>query len=173
MNFDLNKTLEILQNTPKTLSLLLSGLSDDWIYANEGENTWSPYDVIGHLIHGEKTDWIPRLNIILFEDDKNFIPFDRFAQFENSKDKTLKSLLTEFEIIRKENIAYLQKLNLKETDWQKEGIHPEFGPVTVQQLLATWATHDLGHIAQICRVMAKHYKEDVGPWSAYISILNK
>lgn len=173
MNFDLNKTIEVLQNTPKTLAHLLGGISEDWIYANEGENTWSPYDVIGHLIHGEKTDWIPRLNIILFEDDKNFIPFDRFAQFENSKDKTLKSLLTEFEIIRKENIAYLQKLNLKETDWQKEGIHPEFGPVTVQQLLATWATHDLGHIAQICRVMAKQYKEDVGPWSAYISILNK
>lgn len=173
MNFDLNKTIEVLQNTPKTLAHLLGGISDDWIYANEGENTWSPYDVIGHLIHGEKTDWIPRLNIILFEDDKNFIPFDRFAQFENSKDKSLKSLLTEFEIIRKENIAYLQKLNLKETDWQKEGNHPEFGPVTVQQLLATWATHDLGHIAQICRVMAKHYKEDVGPWSAYISILNK
>lgn len=172
-NFSLEKSLQVLKDTPSILYNLLGDLSDDWIHSNEGEETWSPFDVVGHLIHGERTDWIPRLNIILFEDDKHFIPFDRFAQFENSKDKTLYELLLEFAVVRKENLEYLSSLNLSETDWDKEGIHPEFGPVTLRQLLATWVTHDLGHIAQISRVMAKHYTEDVGPWKAYISILNK
>lgn len=173
MNFDLNQTIEVLSNTPETLNNLLTGISEEMTHTNEGENTWSAYDVMGHLIHGEKTDWIPRLKIILFEDDKLFTPFDRFAQFEDSREKSLDQLLSEFQLKRKENLEYLKSIELKESDWKKEGIHPEFGPVTLQQLLSTWATHDLGHIAQICRVMAKHYKEDVGPWSAYISILNK
>lgn len=172
IQYTLDNTLEILQQTPETLHSLLGNLSEDWVYANEGENTWSPFDVVGHLIHGEKTDWIPRLKIILFEENKSFAPFDRFAQFENSKGKTLKQLLTEFAMLRKENLDYLTSLQFSELDWEKEGIHPEFGSVTLEQLLATWVTHDLGHIAQISRVLAKQYKEAVGPWKAYISILN-
>lgn len=141
--FDLSHSLGILKQTPDTLLSLLENLSDEWILSNEGENTWSPFDVVGHLIHGEKTDWIPRLKIILFEDNKTFTPFDRFAQFENSKGKTLSRLLSEFKTLRKENLEYLISLNLSDADWEKEGVHPEFGPVTVQQLLATWVTHDL------------------------------
>jgi uncharacterized damage-inducible protein DinB len=172
-NFSLEKTFEILHQTPETLISLLRNLSSDWIHASEGNNTWSPFDVVGHLIHGEKTDWIPRLKIILFNDDKTFLPFDRFAQFEHSKGKTIDQLLLEFKTLRKENLKYLTSLGLSDSDFCKEGIHPEFGTVTIKQLLATWATHDLGHIAQISRVLAKHYKKEVGPWTAYISILNQ
>ncbi len=170
--FNLDTAIKVLGNTPDTLYALFRSLPNDLIHANEGEATWSPFDVVGHLIHGERTDWIPRLKIILFEDDKHFAPFDRFAQFENSKDQTLLHLLFEFKVLRANNLEYLSSLHLSETDWDKEGIHPEFGSVTVKQLLATWVTHDLGHIAQISRVMAKQYKEDVGPWNQYISILN-
>jgi hypothetical protein len=170
-NYTLDSAVEILQQTPDTLHSLLGNLSYEWIFANEGDATWSPYDVVGHLIHGEKTDWIPRLKIILFEDHKHFAPFDRFAQFENSKGKTLQQLLSEFKVIRNKNLDYLTALQLSKSDWKKEGVHPEFGSVTLEQLLATWVTHDLGHIAQISRVMAKQYKEAVGPWKAYISIL--
>ena len=172
IEFSIDKALEVLEQTPETLSLFLKNLSKEWTFANEGENTWSPYDIIGHLIHGEKTDWIPRLNKILHDEDKNFDPFDRFAQFENSKGKTLRVLLTEFKILRVNNINYLKSLNLSHHDLERIGIHPEFGEVTVKQLLATWATHDLGHIAQISRVLAKQYKDQVGPWTQYISILN-
>lgn len=171
--FSLEKAIEILDQTPDTLYSLLGSLSDEWIYKNEGEDTWSPYDVVGHLIHGERTDWVSRLNIILFDDIKTFAPFDRFAQFKNSKGKTLQHLLLEFKVIRTENIDYVTSLNLSEKDWDKEGVHPEFGTVTLSQLLATWVTHDLGHIAQISRVMAKQYKNEVGPWTNYISILNQ
>ena len=171
--FSFEKSIEVLKETPRTLYSLLGSLSEDWTHSNEGKNTWSPFDIVGHLIHGEHTDWIPRLNVILFDDNKTFIPFDRFAQFENSKGKTLKHLLLEFAVARNENLEYLRSLNLSESDWNKEGIHPELGPVTLQQLIATWVTHDLGHIAQISRVLAKQYKNDVGPWTAYISILNQ
>lgn len=170
--FSIDKALEVLDQTPRTVHSLLYHLSDPWIFTNEGGETWSPFDVIGHLIHGEKTDWIPRLNSILKGQDKHFAPFDRFAQFENSKGKTLKQLLDEFTDLRRENLTYLTSLALTETDLAKTGFHPEFGKVTLKQLLATWVTHDLGHIAQIVRVMAKQYKNDVGPWKAYISILN-
>ncbi|MEQ6124360.1 DinB family protein [Pseudotenacibaculum sp. MALMAid0570] len=169
--FSIHKALEVLEQTPDTLNSFLKDLSDNWIFFNEGEETWSPFDVVGHLIHGEKTDWIQRLNKILFEDDKHFLPFDRFAQFENSKGKSLQDLLHEFTILREENIALVKSLNLSENDLEKKGIHPEFGEVTAKQLLATWVTHDLGHISQIARVMAKQYKKEVGPWTAYISIL--
>lgn len=172
IEFSIDKTLEVLEQTPETLSLFLKNLSKEWVFANEGENTWSSYDIIGHLIHGEKTDWIPRLNKILNDQDKNFEPFDRFAQFENSKGKTLRVLLTEFKILRVNNLNYLKSLNLSDSDLERIGVHPEFGEVTVKQLLATWATHDLGHIAQISRVLAKQYKDQVGPWTHYISILN-
>ena len=171
--FSIDKALEVLTQTPETLNSFLKDLSDDWTLSNEGENTWSAFDILGHLIHGEKTDWIPRLKKILFDEKKEFEPFDRFAQFKNSTGKSLCDLLLEFKSLRKENLAYLVSLKLDEQDFDKVGVHPEFGPVTVRQLLATWVTHDMGHIAQIARVIAKQYKEEVGPWTAYISILNK
>lgn len=171
MKLTIIKALEVLQQTPNTLISLLSNLSKEWTLANEGEKTWSSYDVIGHLIHGEKTDWIPRLNIILLNNNKNFTPFDRFAQFENSKEKTIQELLLEFKTLRVQNIKYLKSLKLSEEQLKLTGIHPEFGSVTVKELLAAWVTHDLGHIAQISRVIAKQYNTEVGPWKAYISIL--
>ncbi|CAL2102480.1 DinB family protein [Tenacibaculum sp. 190130A14a] len=173
MKFSIDKGLEVLEKTPNTLINLLENLSDEWIYANEGENTWSPFDVLGHLIHGEKTDWIPRLKIILFEDHKHFVPFDRFAQFELSQGKSLTDLLIEFKKLRKENIRYLHSLNLSVNQLQLTGIHPEFGTVTASELLAAWVVHDLGHIAQVSRTMAKQYKEATGPWPKYLTILNK
>ena len=173
MIFSLNRSIEILSQTPATLQSLLGGLAEDWTQHNEGPNTWSPYDVLGHLIHGEKTDWIPRAKIILGEGDKNFVPFDRFAMFEASKGKNLEQLLTEFKELRKQNIAELKKLNISESDLEKTGIHPVFGAITLRNLLSTWVTHDLNHIYQIVRVMAKHYKEEVGPWPPWIRILNE
>ena len=172
MAFDFNSSVEILERTPKTFKTLLKGLSDDWIYSNEGSDTWSPFDIVGHLIHGEKTDWIPRLKIIL-DDSKNkvFEPFDRFAQFEASKGKVITILLQEFDELRSKNIRYLKSLNLNEYQLRQEGIHPDLGKVSSKELLATWVTHDLSHIAQMARVMAKQYKNDVGPWIEYLSIL--
>ena len=172
MNFDLNKTIEILSRTPVVLEALLKDLSDDWTMNNEGPETWSPYDIIGHLIHGEKTDWIPRMDIILSNNpDKHFEPYDRFAQFKNSKGKSLLQLLEEFILLRKNNLNRLRSANLADDDLLKTGIHPAFGDVTLKQLLATWAAHDLNHIAQITRVMAKQYKPEAGPWVAYLKIL--
>lgn len=173
MNYSIDKALEILEQTPKTLSSLLSNLSNAWVFCNEGKDTWSTFDVVGHLIHCENTDWIPRLNIILSNrDNKTFDPFDRFAQFENSKGKTLVNLLDEFQKIRTENLEYLKLLELSEEELDLKGLHPTLGEVSLKELLATWVTHDLGHIAQISRVMAKQYKKEVGPWTAFISILN-
>ena len=172
MEFNLAEGIQILSKTPEVISNLLKGLPETWLKTNEGGDTWSPYDVVGHLIHGEKTDWIPRAQIILSEaEDKTFVPFDRFAQFESSKGKTLEQLLTELGNVRVENIRKLQSLNITEQTLEKQGIHPEFGPVTLQQLLATWVAHDLGHINQITRVMAKNYKVEVGPWKKYLSVL--
>ncbi|MCK5401952.1 MAG: DinB family protein [Flavobacteriaceae bacterium] len=174
MNYNIDQALEILEQTPNTLKQFLSNLSEEWIFCNEGEETWSAFDVVGHLIHCENTDWIPRLNIILSaKDDKTFEPFDRFAQFEDSKGKSMLDLLNEFEYLRIKNLDYLRSLNLTEKELSLIGNHPSLGEVTVKQLLATWATHDLGHIAQISRVMAKQYKDEVGPWVEYLSILNK
>ena len=174
MTYKVSHALEILEQTPKTLQSLLSNLSEDWVYCNEGGETWSAFDVVGHLIHCENTDWIPRLNIILSDaEHKTFEPFDRFAQFENSKGKTLKYLLEEFQQLRTKNLKYLKSLQLSDDTLSLKGSHPELGEVSVKELLATWVTHDLGHIAQISRVMAKQYKSEVGPWVKYISILNK
>ncbi|MCT4629544.1 DinB family protein [Winogradskyella sp.] len=173
MMYNTTKALEILEQTPKTLNSFLGNLSDEWIHNNEGENTWSPYDIVGHLIHGEKTDWVPRLKIILSNSkNKTFAPFDRFAQFEASKDKTITQLLNEFATLRHKNLTIVKQLNLSKVQLQLKGTHPEFGEVNLSQLISTWVTHDLGHIAQISRVMAKQYKTEVGPWTAYISILN-
>jgi len=171
--FNLDKSLEILTRTPAVLEVMLSGLSEQWIQSNEGADTWSPYDVVGHLIHGEKTDWMPRLDIMLNKADKRFAPFDRFAQFEDSKGKSLDKLLATFKALRVQNLEKLKSLNLSSKDFNRVGIHPVFGEVTVRQLLATWVAHDLNHLAQIARVMAKQYTNEVGPWREFLGILNK
>jgi hypothetical protein len=171
MQFDLNKTMEILERTPIVLTELLGGISEDWVMNNEGEETWSPYDIVGHLVHGEHTDWMGRLDIILNKEDKHFIPFDRTAMFKESEGKTLQQLLNEFAELRKNNLEKLKSLALTEKDLDKKGIHPAFGEVTLRQLLSTWTIHDLTHIAQITRVMAKQYKEAIGPWMEYFRVL--
>ena len=174
MTFDIQKSIEILERTPFVLERLLIGLSDDWIRNNEGEDTWSPYQIIGHLIHGEKTDWIPRAKIILSNrTDKTFVPFDRFAQDQEDQEISIISLLEEFKRLRMENIGELRSFNLDEIQLEKEGIHPELGTSNLKSLLSTWVVHDLGHIAQITRVMAKQYKTEVGPWKQYLGILKK
>lgn len=174
MDYNINNAIEILERTPQTLNTLLLHLSEVWIHNNEGENTWSPFDVVGHLIHGEKTDWITRTRIILNQtEDTTFESFDRFAQFETSRGKSLTELLDEFSRLRTKNLNTLKGLPITEENLRLKGIHPELGEVSLKQLLATWVTHDLGHIAQIARVMAKQYKDQVGPWKTYIPILNK
>jgi DNA polymerase I-like protein with 3'-5' exonuclease and polymerase domains len=173
MDFKLDKAIEILERTQTVIEDLLKGLSREWIMNNEGKDTWSPYDIVGHLIHGEKTDWIVRMEIIMSDNkDKSFQPFDRFAQFEQSKGKTLQQLMDEFKELRKQNIASLNSKKINDSMLNKTGIHPEFGTVTLSQLLSTWVVHDLSHIAQIARVMAKQYKAETGPWVAYLPILN-
>lgn len=174
MDVQLTHAVEILERTPGTLRSLLEGLSGTWISTNEGPETWNPYDVIGHLIHGEETDWIPRLKIILEHgESKTFTPFDRFAFFKKSKGKSLHELLETFEKLRKENLRALEELALQPHHFDLKGTHPEFGTVTLGQLLATWVVHDLGHIAQVVRTMAKQYQNAAGPWKAYLSILKR
>ncbi|MGQ0738348.1 MAG: DinB family protein [Bacteroidota bacterium] len=173
MKFDLSSSYEILERTPAVLKTLLKDLSEGWIMNNEGPETFSPYDVIGHLIHGEKTDWATRAKIILeIGLSKPFTPWDRFAQYEESKGKNLQQLLDEFEAVRKENMTWFKSLNLTEADLDRKGMHPKLGEVTLRNLLSTWVVHDLTHIAQITRVMAKQYKEEMGPWPAFFRILN-
>ena len=174
MKFDLNNSIEILEKTPKILESYLSGLSNNWLKNNEGKNTWSPYDIIGHLIFGEKTDWIIRTKTILSQsENKMFEPFDRFAQLKEDQNKPISELLTEFKSLRESNLKELKSLNITNKDFRLKGIHPEFGEVTLDQLLSTWVVHDLGHISQISRVMSKQYEKNVGPWKAYLGILNK
>ncbi len=172
MNFTLEKSLEILERTPDVLITMLEDISTDWTLVNEGGDSWSAYDILGHLIHGEKTDWIPRAEIILSNNtDKTFTPFDRLAQVEDSKGKSLSQLLTEFKTLREINIEYLRSKKITDKNLEEKGIHPAFGEVTLSQLLSTWVVHDLNHIAQISRVMAKQYKAAVGPWIEYVRIL--
>lgn len=174
MNFTIEKSIEILERTPNVLNTMLQNISTDWTLNNEGGETWSVHDIIGHLIHGEKTDWIPRAEIILSEKpDKTFEPFDRFAQFEESRGKSLTQLLDEFKILRKKNIELLRSKKLTDKNLEEKGIHPAFGEVTLSQLLSTWVVHDLNHIAQISRVMAKQYKSEVGSWVEYLRILQQ
>lgn len=168
---DLNDIVAILERTPVSLTAMLEGLPDVWTTATEGDNTWSPYDVIGHLIHGERTDWMPRVRHILAGETRPFPPFDRTAQFTESHDAGLSELLAEFASARQESIATLHSLNLTNQDFIRTGQHPEFGTVTLGQLLATWVVHDLDHVGQIARTMAKVYADAVGPWQAYLSIL--
>jgi len=174
INFNLKEAIEILGRTPAVLTSLLSGLSDRWIYNNEGGESWNPYDIVGHMVHGEKKDWILRAKIILENGEKKpFEPFDRFAQFKDSEGKTLNDLLEEFTKLRRGNVDVLNKLNLDENDLKKKGIHPEFGKVTIKQLLSTWVVHDLSHVRQISRVMAKQYKNEIGPWGTYLPVINE
>ncbi len=173
MKYEITRSIEVLERTPFVLRAMLNGLSDEWIRCNEGKDTWSPYDVIGHLIHGEKTDWIPRMEIILSDStNKTFAPFDRFAQFAESKSKPLQQLLDEFANLRRKNIDHLLAKKISEKDLVKKGIHPAFGQVTLSQLLSTWVVHDLNHISQISRVMSKQLKEQAGPWIEYLRVLN-
>lgn len=171
--FDLASAREVLARTPATLSALLSGLSEGWIRQTEGEGTWSPYDVIGHLIHGELTDWIPRARLILEKGaSQAFTPFDRTAMFEASQGKSLAELLARFAALRQESLLALDGLALREPQLDLEGRHPELGVVTLRQLLSTWVAHDLDHVVQIARVMARRYTRAVGPWTAYLRVLN-
>lgn len=172
MDFQLDRTVEILAQTPGTLRTMLSGLSDAWIESDEGTDTWNAYVIVGHLIHGERADWIARLKIILEEgESRTFTPFDRFAQLEESAGQTLAELLDTFEALREENLRVLRGFDLQHEQLELRGTHPELGAVTARQLLATWAVHDLGHIAQIARAMAAGYSAHVGPWREYLRIL--
>ncbi len=174
MEFDVASGHSVLERTPHTLRAMLAGLPAEWITAIEGPETWSPYDVVGHLIQGERADWIPRARIILAQgDDRRFEPFDRLAQFRESTGKTFAELLDDFARLRAENIATLTGWQLTDAQLGWQGEHPAFGAVSLRQLLATWVAHDLGHIAQIARVMAKQYREAVGPWRAYLSIMDR
>ena len=174
MEFQIEHAVGILSRTPSTLNALLRDLPEPWLVQNEGPDTWSPYDVIGHLIHGEETDWIPRAKMILEHGEtRAFEPFDRVAMFEESKGKTIAQLLDTFTQLRAENLRELQAINLTRDLLDKRGRHPELGVVTLRQLLSTWVVHDLGHIRQVVRVMSKQYAEAVGPWRAYLSILKE
>lgn len=174
MEFELAQSIEILSSTPAVLSSYLSNLSEEWLKNNEGEGTWSPYTILGHLIEGERSDWMVRINTILGNsEDKLFEPFDRFAQLENDQNRPIALLLEEFSQLRTRNLAALRAQKITPNTLKLTGIHPEFGTVSLSQLIATWVVHDLGHIGQISRVMAKQYKEEVGPWINYLGILSK
>ena len=174
LEFQLEQAVAILRRTPQVLDALLRGLPEPWIANNEGPDTWSPYDVVGHLIHGEETDWIPRAKIILAHGESQpFTPFDRFAMFEKSRGKSLAELLDTFAARRKESLLALEQLRCTPEKLALTGTHPEFGRVTLAQHLAAWTTHDLSHLAQISRVMCKQYAAAVGPWKSFMPILDK
>ena len=172
MEFSLPEAIAVLTRTPAALDALLRGLPDIWVLGNEGTDTWSAFDIIGHLIVGERTDWMTRARIILKNGEaRPFDPFDRFAQLKESEGKSLEQLLDDFSRLRAENLAALQALNLQPEDLARRGRHPRLGVVTLAQLLATWAAHDLTHLHQISRAMAYQYRHAVGPWSAYLGVL--
>jgi hypothetical protein len=174
MMFTIEDGALILERTPAALRAMLGGLPPAWVDATEGPETWSPFVVVGHLIHGERTDWIPRARIILGQGaDRRFTPYDRFAQFRESQGKSLADLLDEFARLRSENLKTLAGWGLGDAQLALEGIHPDFGAVTLRQLLATWVAHDLGHIGQVARVMARQYREIVGPWRAYLPVMDR
>jgi hypothetical protein len=171
--FSIDEAVAILSRTPATLDALLRGLPDTWTVANEGDKTWSPFDVVGHLIHGERTDWIPRARIILENGEaRPFDTFDRLAQFAVSKDRSLSALLDEFASLRRQNLDELGALELTDDDLERRGTHPDLGVVTLRQLLSTWVAHDLDHVVQISRVLARQYSDEVGPWRAYLRIIS-
>lgn len=174
LTFQLSDGIAVLERTPATFRALLAGLPERWIAGNEGPDTFSPFDNVGHLIHGERTDWIPRARIILAQgDSRRFEPYDRFAQVRESQGKSLGQLLDEFAQLRAENLVTLRGWRLSDRELALEGEHPALGTVTLRQLLATWVAHDLGHVGQTARVMAKQYREAVGPWRAYLPVLDR
>jgi hypothetical protein len=174
MDFELTSGIAVLERTPRTMRAMLAGLPPTWTDATEGPETWSPWVIVGHMVHGERTDWIPRAQVILAQGaHRRFAPFDRFAQFRESQGRTLGELLDEFTRLRAGNLDTLAGWRLTDAQLALEGEHPELGPVTLRQLLATWVAHDLGHLAQAARVMAKQYRDAVGPWRAYLPILDR
>lgn len=174
MNFNMKEAIEVLERTPQTLEYFLSGLSDRWLQCNEGEETWNVSEVIGHLIEGEKNNWIPRLEIILQEGESNpFPPFDRYSHLNERSERSIEQKLLEFKKIRTLNTAKLNVLIEPELHLELTGSHPALGVVKLRELLSTWVVHDLTHIAQIVRVMAERYRADVGPWKEYLGILKK
>jgi hypothetical protein len=174
VTFSLAHTLQVLERTPSVLDALLRGLDPAWHRADEGPETWSPFDVVGHLLHGEETDWIPRARIILEHgEEMTFEPFDRFAQLTRFAGRSLEGLLDRFHEARRESLATLRGWDLAPEQLALLGRHPELGTVTLGELLATWTVHDLGHVAQITRVMSKRYADEVGPWRAYLPVLER
>lgn len=172
MEQNLQHTIILLTRTPAALNALLRDLPEEWTFRNEGEDTWSPFDIVGHLIQGERTDWMPRAKMILeFGEGRAFEPFDRLAQMRESKGKSLAQLLDEFARLRAQNLGELRALNLKPNDLERRGRHPALGVVTLSELLATWVVHDLTHLHQISRTMASQYRKSVGPWAAYLGVL--
>jgi len=172
MEHDLSHSISLLARTPASLDALLRGLPEEWSSRNEGESTWSAFDVIGHLIHGERTDWMPRARMILKHGEaQTFVPFDRFAQARESQGKSLAQLLDEFARLRSENLAELRAMNLRPEDFARRGRHPALGTVTMSQLLAAWVVHDLTHLHQISRILSHQYREAVGPWSKFLGVL--
>lgn len=172
MKFQVEQAAEILSNTPLVLKSLLGNLSGDWTENINDSEDWGPFDVVGHYIHGEETDWIPRAEIILKQGENiTFEPFDRFAQFEKSKGKTLGELLDDFAQLRKKSLETLESWNLTDEQLQLKGMHPELGLVNLEKLLSTWVVHDLTHIRQIVTFLAKKYSGNVGVWKEYLSIL--
>lgn len=174
MKLSLDEALPILRRTPAVLHAWLADLPGPWITANEGPETWSPFDVVGHLIHGERTDWIPRVELLLASgESRPFAPFDRLAQFRDSRGKSLIELLDTFAELRASNLVHLESLHLRPADFDRRGRHPELGTVTLGELLATWVAHDLNHLGQIARVMGRQYTEAVGPWREYLPMLDQ
>ena len=170
--FNLAESIAVLTRTPAALDALLRELPPTWVHGTEGEGTWSAFDIVGHLVSGERSDWMPRVRILLeYGEALPFPPFDRFAQAQESQDKSLQRLLTDFACLRKESLGALQTLDLQPEDMKRRGNHPAFGVVTLSELLATWAVHDLTHLHQLSRVMAHQYRGLVGPWSAYLGVL--
>jgi hypothetical protein len=173
MRYSSEEAIQVLEHTPSTLDALLRGLAEKWLSSDEGEATWSPRTVIGHLIYGELTNWIPRARIVLEQgSERTFEPFDELAQFNESHGKTMDQLLDQFAELRSQNIAILKSWKLSDSALDFEATHPELGLVTLRQLLASWVVHDLGHIRQIARTMAKQYRDEIGPWRAYLPVVD-
>ena len=172
MDFSVDQAMVVLRRTPATLRALLDGLPGAWANSNEGDGTWSPFEIVGHMVHGERTDWMPRVRMILEQGEaRPFEPFDRFAQLKASENKSLGDLLQEFAHWREDNLAALASLQLRPADLARRGMHPKLGTVTLAQLLATWPAHDLTHLHQLSRVLAHQLSSSVGPWSAYLGVL--
>ena len=173
MNHSLDDTIALLARTPATLDALLRELPKAWTMCTEGDNTWSPFEIVGHLVHGERTDWLPRVRMVLQHGEaRTFEPFDRLGQQRETQGRSIEQLLDDFARLRSENLAALRALKLGPEDLDRRGRHPAFGAVTLSQLLATWAAHDLTHLHQISRVLAHQYRDAVGPWVAYLGVLH-